>query len=296
MQKLKELLVSIDGGGTKTIVQIATLDRKILGERKGGPANIASDSKGSWNSVITTLQNLLEHLSLNPSDICLYGGGGFAGAEVPSAVEQFMSISHGFEKLLIETDAYTSCLGAHNGQDGAIVAVGTGTVAYAIAGKKTKKLSGWGFPQDDQGGGAWIGLKLISQMLQTMDGRRPKTHLTEGLFTYLKKQGHDPMIWAVGAQPTQFGSLIPWIIQEANSGCPEANKLLDKAAEVISHLADSLLKDEFSNLPLCLLGGLSEILIPRMTKPIRNIIVPAKGTPLDGAFHLASEAYHTKKY
>lgn len=296
MKKLRDLLVCMDGGATKTIVQLRTIDGKILTEEKGAPANIANNTKASWNSVITILQSLEARLDLSPSNANLYGGGGFAGADVPTAVTNFIEHSYRFKKLIIQTDAYTSCLGAHHKQDGAIIAVGTGTVAYAISGKQSSKLSGWGFPQDDQGGGAWIGLQLICDMLQTIDGRKEKTKLTQELYNYLREQGHNPMLWAVGATPTQFGSLVPWIVQKANSGCQEANQLLDKAANIISHLARCLLKNEFANLPLCLLGGMSDILRPRMHDKIRNIIIPAKGNSLDGAFYLALEAYHTEKH
>lgn len=295
MKQLKELLVNIDGGGTKTIVQITTLEGKILGKEKGGPSNIASDTEESWHSVSVTLQKTLDQIGLKSSEVQLYGGGGFAGAEVPSALERFLQIAQGFENFIVKTDAYTSCLGAHQNQDGAIVTVGTATVAYAIAKGKSSKIGGWGFPQDDQGGGSWIGLQIISEMLQAMDGRKPKTYLTESLYNHLKAQGCDPMLWAVGAHPAQFGSLVPWLVHEAKGGSDEANIFLNKAAMVVSHIAESLLKGDFKGLPLCLLGGMADILLPRMDPAIQKLIVPAKGTSLDGAFYLSLEAYNTQK-
>lgn len=93
MKELQDLFVCMDGGATKTIVQLRTINGKILAEEKGGPANIASNAKESWNSVITTLRNLGTRLTLFSSDINLYGGGGFAGAEVPSAVDNFIENS-----------------------------------------------------------------------------------------------------------------------------------------------------------------------------------------------------------
>jgi len=90
-------------------------------------------------------------------------------------------------------------------------------VAYAIFNDKHKKLSGWGFPQDDQGGGAWLGLQLISDMLQRIEGRKPETDLSRKLYNHLKRQGEDPMLWAVRAQPQKFGSLVPWLIEQAET-------------------------------------------------------------------------------
>lgn len=290
----KNLLVSIDGGATKTIVQLSTIDGHILGKARGGAANIANDVEGSWHSIITPLQEILKNTNLNFSDVRLYGGVGVAGTELPSACEQFRKTAHIFENLILKSDAHTSCLGAHDGKDGAIIAIGTGTVALALFNQKERKLSGWGFPQDDQGGGAWIGLQLISDMLRSRDGRKPRSDLTNRVYDYLSQNGNNPMIWAVGANSSKFATLVPLVIQAAEEGDIEANNLLNQAANIISSLAKSLLEDEFRDLPICLLGGLSEFLIPRLDPSIKARIVAPTGCSLEGAYYLALQAYKEK--
>ena len=295
MKKKQDLLISIDGGATKSIIQIFTVDGKFLLENKIRAANIASNTHESWFSIKETLDNSLKQLDITPEDVNLYGGAGLAGAEVPVARENFRKLCTGFEKFIFETDAHTSCLGAHKGKNGAVIAIGTGTVAYAIFNDKHKKLSGWGFPQDDQGGGAWLGVQLISDMLQRIEGRKPETDLSRKLYNHLKRQGEDPMLWAVRAQPQKFGSLIPWLIEQAETGCSDASLFLDKAAEIISDLALALLKDEYADLPLCLLGGLANIFLSRLSPKVREHIIPAQGQSLDGAYYLALQAYENKE-
>lgn len=291
MKEKQDLLICIDGGATKSIVQVFTSDGKFLAEKKGGPANIASNTQESWFSIKRTLDYTLKILGFSPDNVRLFGGAGLAGTEVPSACENFKKLCTGFEKFNFETDAHTSCLGAHKGKNGAVIAIGTGTVAYAIFNDKHKKLSGWGFPQDDQGGGAWIGLQLISDMLQRIESRKLKNSFSQKLYEYLKRQGEDPMLWAVKAEPKKFGSLVPWLIEQAKTGCPDANLFLDKAAKKISYLALALLQDEYADLPLCLLGGLANIFLPRLSPIVRERIIPAQGQSLDGAYYLAFKAY-----
>lgn len=64
MKKKQDLLISIDGGATKSIIQIFTADGKFLLENKGGPANIASNTQESWFSIKETLDNSLKQLIL----------------------------------------------------------------------------------------------------------------------------------------------------------------------------------------------------------------------------------------
>lgn len=295
MKKKRDLLITIDGGATKSIVQIFNTDGTFLIENKGGPANIASNTQESWFSIQKNLDESLNQLGLSFKDVNLYGGAGLAGAEVPAACEKFQKLCTIFKKINVKTDAYTSCLGAHKGKNGAIIAIGTGTVAYAIVNEKHKKLSGWGFPQDDQGGGAWIGLQLISYMLQRIDGRKPESNLSKKLYQHLQQQGEDPMVWAVAAQPQKFGSLVPWLVEQVETGCLEANLILNKAAKIISDLAMALLQNEFSGLSLCLLGGLADILLPRLSFIVRERIIPPQGESLDGAYYLALQAYQNKE-
>ena len=74
-----------------------------------------------------------------------YCGAGLAGTEVTSACDQFLNTPHPFDRLTLKSDGYTSCLGAHGGRDGALIAIGTGTVAFQIEGDKEYKAGGGGF-------------------------------------------------------------------------------------------------------------------------------------------------------
>ena len=88
-----------------------------------------------------------------------------------SACDQFVNTPHPFARLILRSDGYTSCLGAHGGRNGAVIAIGTGVVAYQIEGDKECKVGGWGFPQGDEGSGAWLGLEAVRLTLHWLDGR-----------------------------------------------------------------------------------------------------------------------------
>ena len=65
-----------------------------------------------------------------------YAGLGLAGAGIKSACDRLLSEKMPFASTVLETDAYVAWLGAHQGGDGAIVILGTGScgLAWSTAG------------------------------------------------------------------------------------------------------------------------------------------------------------------
>ncbi|MBM9402872.1 ATPase [Gluconacetobacter azotocaptans] len=288
----RTVLVGIDGGGTATRLRLATPDGTILGTGQGGPANIATDAECGWRSVRDALDQAMAQAGLSPVGCRLVAGAGLAGAEVPEARARFMALPAIFTDIEIVTDAYTSCVGAHGGQDGAMVAAGTGTVGYAVAGGQTRRVGGWGFPQGDEGGGAWIGLEVIRLMLRAGDGRAPRTALTEAIRNRAGADGGDPMIWAVGARPADFACLVPQIVAAAGQGDAQARALLARAGAEIDGLMAALLEgDGFGGLPCCLVGGLADVLRPCLSPWSRSRLSEPRGGAIEGALVLAGRLH-----
>ena len=81
-------------------------------------------------------------------------GLALAGAEQRSAWHEFMAQAHPFASIVLNTDAYGACLGAHNGDSGAIMIAGTGSCGIHLSGNEQHVVGGREFPISDQGGGA----------------------------------------------------------------------------------------------------------------------------------------------
>nr|WP_220789786.1 BadF/BadG/BcrA/BcrD ATPase family protein [Gluconacetobacter johannae] len=285
-------MVGIDGGGTATRLRLATPDGVVLGAGQGGPANIATDAACGWRSIREALEQAMAQAGLSPDACRLVAGAGLAGAEVAEARARFMALPAIFADIEIVTDAYTSCVGAHGGQDGAMVAAGTGTVGYAVAGGRTRRVGGWGFPQGDEGGGAWIGLEAVRLMLRAGDGRAPRTALTDAIRTLAAADGGDPMIWAVGARPDGFARLVPLVAAAAGQGDMQAQALLARAgAEIDGLLAALLAGDGFGHLSCCLVGGLAGVLRPCLSPWSRSRLSEPRGGAVEGALLLAGRLH-----
>jgi len=84
----------------------------------------------------------------------------------------------GIEHVSLAHDSVTSHLGALRGQRGAIVASGTGSVAFAIGVSSVARVDGWGNIIGDAGSGFWIGRAGIVAVMRAHDGRGPATMLS----------------------------------------------------------------------------------------------------------------------
>ncbi|MBU2654820.1 ATPase [Acidomonas methanolica] len=285
------LLVGIDGGGTGTRLRVATPGGAPVASGTGGPANIATDPDQAWRSIADALAQTRAHL---PRDAVLHVAAGLAGAEVHGARARFLTRRPAdFATLIVETDAHTSCLGAHGGADGAIMAIGTGSIGYALltrAGETLRRrVGGWGFPQGDEGSGAWIGRRAVAAMLQAHDGRIAPDALTRACWSRLAIED-DPPAWAVNRRPAEFARLAPLVLAADAEGSPQAAAILrDAAAEIDAQIAALCRPEGFADLPLCLLGGLGQVFVPRLSPESRRTLHAPRGNAVDGALLLARQ-------
>ena len=296
----RSLLVAIDGGATKTLLRIAQPDGTVLSEAQSGPSNIATDVEQAARSIRKAFDNALHAADLEDAHqrgaIQWVAAAGIAGTESSGRSERLHELCDFFSIFSVWSDAYTSCFGAHGGKNGAIVAIGTGSVGYAIADDRTHRVGGWGFPQSDEGGGARIGLRALQHMLCTLDGRCTETALSEYIRLDIEKQSANPLTYGIGASSTQFASLAPLVVRSAQSGCQAAEDILADAAGDIANIARTLLLEkDFSDLSLTLLGSLASILEPRLPVDIQKRITSPRGSSLDGATRLARNIFPLKK-
>ena len=103
---------------------------------------------------------------------------GLAGIGRQGALEGLLQQPHPFKSVVYTHDATIACIGAHGGRDGGIVIVGTGSVGFAVVGKREIRIGGYGFPISDEGSGAHLGLHAIQLALRAHDDRLVGTNLT----------------------------------------------------------------------------------------------------------------------
>lgn len=89
----------------------------------------------------------------------------------PGAMLERVQDAAGGAPVAIAVDAVTAHLGALEGRAGAVVAVGTGAIAFGtdFAGR-WHRVDGWGHLLGDRGAGSWIGLEALRLATRRHDG------------------------------------------------------------------------------------------------------------------------------
>lgn len=274
--------MGVDGGATKTMVVIENEAGHVLGEAQGGPANIRLSVKAAWKTIHDTLNLAWQQIGFR-GQAHFHVGMGLAGCEVREAYQAFINHPHPFITFMVSSDSHTACLGAHAGQEGAVLIAGTGVVGFQLQAGQQKKVGGWGFPHDDEGGGAWLGLKAVQQTLKWLDGRAPASMLTKAIYTHFKGDLEQLVSWSNSANSTAFATLAPIVIAQAQSEDAVALSLLIEAANKVSAIWLAL---NAENLPCTLLGGITPFLQPHLHPKLKERLSPAKLSPERGAILL----------
>ncbi|MDG3087171.1 N-acetylglucosamine kinase [Vibrio hannami] len=283
--------VGIDGGGTSCRARIRNELGQLIGEGKSGSANILLGVELAMDSIISAIEEAVEQGGLSKSTFeNMHVGLALAGAEQKSAWKAFMAQPHPFASITLNTDAYGACIGAHNGDDGAIMISGTGSCGIFIRGNEQFVVGGREFPISDQGSGAVMGLRLIQQVLLAHDGIRTMTPLATFVLNHFDNCIDSIVEWSKTAKPRDYGQFSPQIFQFAQQGDELAISLLKQTAEDIEMFLVALNKRGATR--IALMGGIAERIKDWLSPPVQSWIVEPHSDAIEGAIMFAGKAEH----
>ncbi|MES2015730.1 MAG: BadF/BadG/BcrA/BcrD ATPase family protein [Pseudomonadota bacterium] len=261
-----EYLIGVDGGGTGTRVRLALPDGTELAQGRSGPSGLAHGIAPAWQSIDQAVAQAFAMIGVSrPANASVAIGLGLAGVHNKQWASAFAAANPGYGALRLENDGYTTLMGAHHGNPGIIVAIGTGSVGEALlADGGRREVGGWGFPAGDEASGGWIGLRAINHIQQVIDGRKPGSPFAQELIAACGGERDAIQAWLASATQTSYASLAPIVIGHAETDAT-ARALLAEAAQEVASIAHAL--DPSGTLPLALCGGLGA--------PLRAYLPPA---------------------
>ncbi|MEP1868986.1 MAG: BadF/BadG/BcrA/BcrD ATPase family protein [Paraglaciecola sp.] len=285
MNNRHPLYVGVDGGGTKCSAHLFNTKGEVLGKGVSGSANAARNLSQTLDSILKSV-----HMALLDAKLCievipkLNVAAGLAGATVPSVRNQLLTWQHPFAKFKVDSDLATSSYGAHGGEDGALLIIGTGSSAARLQSGVLTQFGGHGFLLGDKGSGAWLGHSAVSATLDALDGITKLSDLHNTVLSKLKvNSAADLAQKMMGATPSQFAVLAPEVIK-LESTDEQAAKLIQEASIYLEKLCQSTL--ERTKLPLVLMGGLAPFFKTKFSPALQNVVVSPKAGPEKGALFL----------
>lgn len=282
------LLLGVDGGGTGCRARLTDLGGHVLGEGTAGPANIRFGLKESFGAVMRATEECLEEAGLPADEVDIVACLALAGASEPTHLAAARTYNLPFMQTILTTDAHAACVGAHGGQNGGIIIIGTGSVGWGLVGGREYRVGGWGFPVSDEGSGAWLGCETARRVLWAYDGRAPWTDLLKRVLERFDGDPHAIVRWMGQARPRDFAVLAPLVLEYAARNDPASRELLTAAGQHIDAIARRLAALGVPRLALS--GGLATGIEPWLAPDTRQLLVTPIGDALSGALRLAREA------
>jgi glucosamine kinase len=257
-----DYLVGVDGGGTGTRVRLARADAQgqpqELATAASGPSGLGLGIARAWASVQDGVARAFAAASVDQPPLGRIAIGlGLAGVHNKAWAREFEASDPGYGALRLESDGFTTLMGAHGGRPGAIVAIGTGSVGEVWRPDGSRhEVSGWGFPAGDEASGGWIGLRAIGLVQKVLDGRAAPGPFADAVIDACGGNRDAIQVWLGRATQTDYATLAPLALKHAAD--PAARAILQAAGEEIDAVAHAL--DPTATLPLALCGGLGAAL------------------------------------
>lgn len=281
------ILVAADGGGTGCRACAGTRAKGILGQANGGPGNVHSDFDGALANLTTAVRAALLDAGIDAvSDSEITAHFGVAGAHSAVEIAQVRAaLPYGASS--VSGDRETNVRGVLGETDGFVVALGTGTIVARQQALEMRTIGGWGFDLSDQASGAWLGHRLLQEIVLCADGLHAETDLSRDV---LKRQGGlvEMINFAAVAAPGDFAPLARDVVAAARADDAIGVALMQEGAAYVDNGLRTLgfRKGDV----LALAGGLGPHYAPYLKADLTQNLQAPKGTALEGAFAMAAQA------
>lgn len=306
------LVLGIDGGGTKTAAWLSTLvssgEDRPLGCGIAGPGNPrAAGFEIAFGNIKLAVDAAFANANLQPLKIqaaCL----ALAGADRPaerSRLEKWCVEQNLAERLVLTNDA-EPLLAAASPQNWGIALI-SGTGSFAIGRNRkgvTERCGGWGYLFGDEGSGYALAIAGLQAAARAADGRSESTQLLARLQQRLGVSTPQELVEAIYRPEFsrhQVAELADVVFEADRDGDLTARGLIHDSATQLAELVQTLVRKlDFSSekFPLAVAGGMllhcERLRVAVAEKLAQTGIVPGSITlvpePVRGAVILARRA------
>ena len=285
--------LGIDGGGTKTEFALSDEGGRIV-------RNITLEGSNPVDVGFTKAREILTRgISEILGDIStstVYCFAGIAGGITGTNKERIRALlsEFGFADFDNGSDAQNAVAASIGDNDGTVVIMGTGTVAFTKNQKRLCRHGGWGYLFEEGGSGFSIGRDAIMHTLATEEAGRTDP-LSDSIRKMLGKGALDSLGTIYDSGKRYVASLATAVFELCDLGDPTATAILDKNMSAIARLIESA-ESGGKKQTVVITGGLSsraDVLLPMIARHLKNeakyeLCIAGK-RPIYGALRLAKE-------
>ena len=266
---LADLIIGIDGGGTKTVAWLATRDdpteRGVIGRGQSGSSNL---QVVGFTAATTNLEQAIDaafadaaRASGKVASACIGLAG--AGRESEQAsIREWAARRNVAVRTTISNDALPVLYAGTPDGWGVALVSGTGSFAFGrTASGVTTRCGGWGPLFGDEGSGYAIALSGLRAAAQAFDGRSAETTLQERFLRHFNLGEPGELISTIYAPDfahSDIARLAGIVFAASEEQDPVAVRIIHEAAAALTQTVDALvrrLEVQEGPVPLALAGG-----------------------------------------
>lgn len=287
----RDLVLGLDGGGSKTVAALADRDGTVMTLRHGG----ALDPFGNpqWRSDLAAIVRGFDGTAGELQRVVL-------GLSCHTEIETVSAEQRGFAETLfaapvdVLNDVHVAFEGALAGRPGVLSLAGTGSMAWAGDGRGLhRRTGGWGDLIGDEGSSYWVGREALAETSRALDGRTDNAAFAKSILDHLAIRAGDLIGWVYGLRNrrTTVAALAMAVDARAEAGDPAALTLMRAAADHLCVQVETAwrLVDVPGSLVWSHAGGLFNSLTvqrrarERLGPPIEPELPPVGGALLEAA-------------
>lgn len=318
---MEKLFLGVDAGGTKCRMRLTDENLKSLAEAViPAPSNLqVRNGESAYGAIQDLIGEVFKKAGLDPEKDAAKAHAcfGMAGARMRSAREAFAKRDFPFASLDVYDDIDIARAGAHEGDDGAVLIIGTGSAGLGLMNGERHQVGGWGFLVGDTMAGAILGRQLLRKSLLSHDGLEPHSPLTEAVMARFDNDGDRMMDWSfdnpeacaemkelheeglshppsgpIPARPADYGQFVPMLMEYYDKGDPVAAELMTFELQSVDQYVHWFMARGAK--AIAIVGGFGERMFPMLVERYGDVIVKPRSEPLQGAVILAKQIYDAK--
>jgi N-acetylglucosamine kinase-like BadF-type ATPase len=262
---MADLLLGIDGGGSKTVVLLADHNGAVLGRGVAGGSNVRAkglEAAAAAISAAVAAAYAQAGIVPRPATVACLGLAGAGRPAEQAMVQAWATQTRLAERTMVFDDASLVLAAGLPERWGIALIAGTGSIALGRdSAGATGRAGGWGPLLGDEGSGADIARAALRAVCRAADGRGPATELLPAFLAHWRLANPSaliPFVYEASAFHTMLAEVPPLVVAAAARGDDVARELLTTAGHELA-VAGMAVAGQLAlgpSLPLALAGGL----------------------------------------
>ena len=292
---MNDLVLGIDGGGSKTILAVVDSGGRIVLNTRTGGINPLDNS--DWRGALeAALAPMAKTLGLVAVAAALPAHGEVEAISAAQREVVASALSGQPQHVLNDVDA--AQIGAFAGEPGILILSGTGSMAWARdTGGRSHRVGGWGDVVGDEGSSYWIGHRILGLISQSLDGRSEPTGLVDAVFDQLRLGRTDPAdaledwVSRLKHPRAEIAALARLATGLAETGDAGARSIIEAAADELARHVRAIERKVGAALPWSYAGGTfgGRMLLDAVAERIGRPPVAPRLPPIGGALLAAAK-------